>query len=178
LSPEYTPRWCSLCATWYPAATWEGHYHYNVDHGSSDMTIREYAQKLDETTLRIQGDLSGINSVCRGDSLPEIGDGCKADLKPPAPNHKSAKPPMHALPLDRLGGLSRALSYGDDKYEVRNWVGTAKDPRLYVGAVLRHLAAIQAGQMIDPESGLPHVNHLQASAVILEEALRNAGLLK
>lgn len=101
----------------------------------------------------------------------------KKDLKPDAPTSTSPKPPMHALPLDRLGGLSRALDYGDRKYAPRNWIDTAKDPRLYIGAALRHLSAIQRGEMYDPESGLPHVNHMQACAVILEEALRNSGAL-
>jgi hypothetical protein len=103
--------------------------------------------------------------------------GEKQDLKPGAPGPHSKKPPMHALPIDRMGGQARAHCYGDNKYKVRNWVGTAKEPDRYIGAALRHLSAIMAGEMIDAESGLPHVNHLQCCATILEEALRNSGLL-
>lgn len=99
----------------------------------------------------------------------------RADLKPEVPGPKSAKAPMHALRLDKLQGLARVLEYGNLKYRKDNWVGTANDPDRYVGAALRHLSAIIRGEMIDPESGLPHVWHLQASTLILDEALVNSG---
>lgn len=158
------------CKTW---SGWEQHV-------TSDGFIY-YTYDGEDATVPYK--LSTMQQVLRGteNMTPrEYRDAIAApavDLKPAAPTHTSAKPPMHALPLDRLGGLARALDYGDNKYKTRNWVDTAKDPRLYIGAILRHLSAIQRGEQIDPESGLPHVNHLQASAVILEEALRNAGLL-
>jgi len=100
------------------------------------------------------------------------------DLKPDAPGPKSVKAPMHALPLTKLEGLARVLEYGNQKYARDNWVGTAKNPDLYIGAALRHLAAIRRGEFIDPESGLPHVWHLQASTLILAEALENSGAYK
>jgi len=48
-------------------------------------------------------------------------------------------------------------------------------PEVYRAAMMRHFLAIQAGELIDPESNLPHIYHMAADAVIWAEltTLRN-----
>lgn len=69
------------------------------------------------------------------------------------------KPRMDLLDFDALEGLAKVLTFGAQKYAAHNWRGGISYSRL-TAAMLRHLAAIQRGEDIDPESGLPHVDHL------------------
>ena len=69
------------------------------------------------------------------------------------------KPRMELLDAKALEGLAQVLTFGAKKYEAHNWrLGLAYSRVL--GAMLRHLSAIQRGEDIDPESGLPHINHV------------------
>lgn len=51
--------------------------------------------------------------------------------------------------------LAAVLTYGAKKYKPENW--RSVDPQRYVAAVERHWHAYLAGELIDKESGLPHL---------------------
>lgn len=70
-----------------------------------------------------------------------------------------AKPRMDLLDFDALEGLAKVLTFGANKYAAHNWRNGISYSRL-TAAMLRHLAAIQRGEDIDAESGLPHIDHL------------------
>ena len=89
-----------------------------------------------------------------------------SDQKPGAVTYDGTKIPFHELPLDALEGLCRVLAYGATKYESGNW-RKANDPTRYLGALYRHLNEHLAGRVIDPESGLPHIEHAVTNMVIL-----------
>src|SRR5690242_1730956 len=68
------------------------------------------------------------------------------------------------LPLDLLDplaleGLAEVLKFGASKYAAHNWRGGISWSRL-LAALLRHTFAILRGERIDPESGLPHIDHV------------------
>lgn len=69
------------------------------------------------------------------------------------------------FPLSVLENVSAVLTFGAQKYEANNWKKV--DPERYKGALLRHLAAIERGETIDPDSGLPHIDHVACNAVFL-----------
>jgi hypothetical protein len=58
-----------------------------------------------------------------------------------------------------LEGLAKVLTFGAKKYSAHNWRSGFKWSRL-IGAMMRHLFAICRGEDTDPESGLPHIDHL------------------
>lgn len=62
--------------------------------------------------------------------------------------------------VDRLAeeGMVRVLEFGLGKYGRDNWRKGFAWNRL-IAAAMRHLRAIQEGEDIDPESGLPHADH-------------------
>ena len=75
------------------------------------------------------------------------------------------------LPLDLLDpialeGLAAVLQFGATKYTAHNWRGGINYSRL-LAALLRHTFAILRGERTDPESGLPHVDHIQCCAMFL-----------
>jgi hypothetical protein len=75
--------------------------------------------------------------------------------------------------LDPLAieGLSRVLAFGANKYGDNNWRGGLRYLRI-CGAILRHLFAIMRGEDIDPESGLPHVDHLGCNWMFLSNMMK------
>ena len=78
---------------------------------------------------------------------------------PTGVKHDGAKPRMDLLDRTALEGLAAVLGFGAEKYAAHNWRGGIAQSRL-IAAALRHLTALNDGEDIDPESGLPHVDHL------------------
>jgi hypothetical protein len=78
----------------------------------------------------------------------------------------TGKAPLHLLPHEALTGAAHALGYGAAKYGDWNWrLGT--EWNRYYDAVLRHMLAWQSGEDMDPESGLPHLDHALATLMML-----------
>lgn len=63
-------------------------------------------------------------------------------------------------------GLGEILTFGAKKYAPRNWEQGINFSRV-IGAIKRHLNAIQRGEDLDPESGLFHADHLFTEAMFL-----------
>jgi hypothetical protein len=75
------------------------------------------------------------------------------------------KPRMDLLPMDALVEIAKVLTFGAKKYGDRNWEKGLKLYRLR-GAILRHDAAAEMGETLDPESGLSHKAHKACTAVM------------
>lgn len=73
--------------------------------------------------------------------------------------YDSGKLPLDLLDPVALEGLAAVLAFGAKKYASHNWRGGISYSRL-TAALLRHTFAILRGERIDPESGLPHINHV------------------
>ena len=73
---------------------------------------------------------------------------------------------------DWLLGIGDVLRFGATKYSDNNWRLGFKFSRL-IAACFRHLLAIMRSEDIDPESGLPHVDHLGCSVMFLAWHLKN-----
>ena len=76
------------------------------------------------------------------------------------------KPRLDLIPLMGLEDCANVFEYGSKKYAPWNWA-KGMPWSAVVGCMLRHLSAIQRGEDLDPESGLPHVGHLMCNAVML-----------
>ncbi len=69
------------------------------------------------------------------------------------------KTPYDLLDPVALEGLGNVLKFGAKKYASWNWAKGISYSRL-IAALLRHTFAILRGELIDPESGLPHIDHV------------------
>ena len=80
---------------------------------------------------------------------------------------------MDLIPTFPLIRASRVFEYGAGKYEQNSWRWAPSEHWRVKNSVFRHLLAEEE---IDPESGLPHLDHALASLMILiqnEEDGRN-----
>ena len=70
------------------------------------------------------------------------------------------------IPIPLLESTANVFEYGATKYGPYNWMAGMKYSTV-IGCLKRHLAAIEIGEDIDPESGQPHIGHLICNALML-----------
>jgi hypothetical protein len=80
------------------------------------------------------------------------------------------KPQLHLIPKVSLEEQAAALQCGKIKYGERNWVQNKVCQSTYISAMLRHIAAFQDGEDLDPESGASHLGHVMAGCAIILDA--------
>ena len=81
------------------------------------------------------------------------------------------KPPYHLVSPFALEGLAKVLGFGAQKYAARNWEkGFSFEETLR--SLLSHAYALQRGERIDPESGLPHIDHLGCNWMFLSHFMK------
>jgi len=88
-----------------------------------------------------------------------------------AVKHDTLKIPAELLDPTALEGLAAVLAFGAAKYSANNWRGGFKWTRL-LGALLRHTFAIMRGEDNDPESGLPHIDHVGCCWMFLSNMMK------
>lgn len=71
------------------------------------------------------------------------------------------------IPAIATEGLAAVLTYGAKKYKPNNW--RSVDPQRYVAAFERHWHAYISGELLDKESGLPHLAHCMTNLSFLLE---------
>ena len=88
--------------------------------------------------------------------------------------HDQGKPRYDLLPPEALAGLADILGYGAAKYAPHNWRKGMDWSRVFAAAQ-RHVWAFWTGEDLDPESGLPHIDHAMCCLAFLS-AYQKAGL--
>ena len=77
------------------------------------------------------------------------------------------KPMMHLVPLVAVEAVAKVMTFGAKKYAPDGWKSVPNAVDRYNSAMLRHMAALQGGELIDPDSGLPHSDHVACNALFL-----------
>jgi hypothetical protein len=83
-----------------------------------------------------------------------------------ANRYNEGKPKLSLIDLNCLIPCANVLDYGVTKYSRDNWKKGLILTQV-IDSMLRHIAAIQRGEAIDPESNLPHIGHIQCNAMFL-----------
>lgn len=80
---------------------------------------------------------------------------------------------MDLVPLECVEQVAKILTFGANKYEENSWQDLSDFWKRYKAALLRHLTAIDKGELIDSESGLPHIDHVLCNALFLSWGFHN-----
>lgn len=92
----------------------------------------------------------------------------EALAKSPGLKFDAGKPMLSLLSRIWLEGTARVLTFGAKKYAAHNWRKGMQHSRL-LDALQRHVLAFQDGEELDPESGLPHLDHASCCLMFLRE---------
>lgn len=93
-----------------------------------------------------------------------------------ADRFNEGKPQWSLVDFESLIPMVRVLEFGAKKYSRDNW----KKGLTYsfvIDSMMRHIVALSKGELLDPESGLPHIGHIQCNAMFLARYMEhNKGL--
>lgn len=81
------------------------------------------------------------------------------------------KPPMELLSHLALVEVAKVFGHGAKKYDKYNYRAGIAYSRI-LGAAHRHLGSFNSGEDLDNESGLSHIAHLAACAIMLLDYIR------
>jgi hypothetical protein len=81
--------------------------------------------------------------------------------------HDTGKPSITLIPSEFIEGTASVFNFGGKKYGLHNYRNGLAHSRC-LDAAVRHLLAINRGEEIDPESGLPHVYHASCSIAMYD----------
>jgi Domain of unknown function (DUF5664) len=70
------------------------------------------------------------------------------------------------MSMSGIDDVARVGAYGAKKYGQSNWRGGSEWMR-YFGSVVRHVSSCIRGELVDSESGLPHLAHAAYNCLIL-----------
>ena len=71
------------------------------------------------------------------------------------------------LPPNALREVAKVLTYGAAKYAPNNWQAVDDAKARYAAALMRHFEAWRDGEILDPDSRLPHLAHVVCNALFL-----------
>lgn len=86
--------------------------------------------------------------------------------------YNTGKPDYSLIPLASLKEAAKVLEYGATKYAVDNW-RKPTNWRVSYACLMRHMAAWQSGEDLDPESGFSHLGHAACNILQLLDMLEN-----
>ena len=102
---------------------------------------------------------TNLTGLAARTSAPASSSGLKFD---------SEKPDYSLLDFPYIESLIAVLTHGAEKYARDNWkLFHPSDIPRFASAIMRHTAAILQGELIDPDSGLPHASHIVAEAMFI-----------
>ena len=73
--------------------------------------------------------------------------------------HDKGKLMWGLLPWMELKAVVEVLTFGAKKYKPNNWRKVENGRQRYFDAAMRHISAIGAGEVSDPETGINHYAH-------------------
>jgi hypothetical protein len=83
--------------------------------------------------------------------------------------HDNGKPRFDLIPPGPMREIAAVFEYGARKYSPDGWYRVEDGFMRYLAAAYRHINARHRGEVLDPESGLPHLAHAVTSLLFLME---------
>jgi len=77
---------------------------------------------------------------------------------------------LRNTPSTALFVVNKAMEHGAKKYGPFQWRDDTVSLQGHMDSIQRHLFAIAEGETTDPSSGMPHVAHIAAQALVILDA--------
>lgn len=103
----------------------------------------------------LEGELQG---VANNSASPLLTTGLVIPQQQSGVKHDDGKAPLALLDADWIEGVAAVMGFGAKKYSANNWRAGLQVVRC-LSAALRHIFKFIAGNDLDEESGLPHLDH-------------------
>lgn len=71
------------------------------------------------------------------------------------------------IPAEQMEQIADIFTFGAEKYAPNSWQGIEDAQNRYYAALMRHLQAWRMGEIVDSESGRPHLAHVMVNAMFL-----------
>lgn len=91
--------------------------------------------------------------------------------------HNEGKPQLSLIPLDYLYDCAKVLEFGAKKYS-RDGHRLGFPQNEIIDSLLRHISDLQQGKVLDEESGLSIIGHIQCNALFLGNKNNNKESVK
>ena len=106
-----------------------------------------------------------VCTACQGDKVDDMPVGNYEPIK--AIKYDQGKPRFDLIPPEMLTALSTIITFGANKYGVRNWEqGDMEYSRIF-NALMRHMLAWWSREDLDPETGKSHLWHAACNIAFL-----------
>lgn len=125
--------------------------------------------ELGEYTTRRVSELDLIEECAPVMVAPEMTNEPPSNL---ADRYNDGKLEWTLVDFKSLEGLVKVLMFGKQKYGKDNWKKGLKYLSI-IDSMLRHTFAFMSGEDSDPESGLPHTDHIMCNAMFLSHMFNN-----
>lgn len=89
---------------------------------------------------------------------------------PQALRYNQGKVEWSLVDFKSLEPMVRVLEYGVKKYARNNWKKGMPATQI-IESMLRHTYKLLEGELVDPESGIEHIGHIQCNALFLSYVL-------
>lgn len=76
------------------------------------------------------------------------------------------------FPFGSAEEIVKILEFGAEKYSANSWQELPNAEERYFEACMRHMVAIQKGEDVDQESGMPHLAHAGCNILFLLHFLK------
>lgn len=83
------------------------------------------------------------------------------------------KPRYELIPWEAVDQVAWVLTFGAEKYEEDNWQRVPSGVKRYLGSAFRHLTDHAKGELLDPQSKMPHLAHAGCCVLFLLWLLRD-----
>lgn len=98
-------------------------------------------------------------------TVAQVGD-VNSNARGSGARFNAGKPDYSLIPMTLLEGEARVWAYGASKYKAWNWM-KGMDWSVPFACAMRHMAAWQRGEDIDPETGESHLDHAMCNLRML-----------
>lgn len=101
------------------------------------------------------------------DTNPKTVGNVDSDERGSGARYNAGKPDFSLIPLVTMEGEARVWAYGAKKYKAWNWM-KGMDWSVPYACAIRHLAAFQRGEDVDPETLESHIDHAMCNLRMLK----------